>query len=403
MERTEQTIFLTFIALAMMVGWLLTGCTSKEGPISDVRLIVNGNVIAQEAPVSIYDERLFVPEAYLEKTFQKKLEWQSEITKKEGAYYSDQVAVLMYHDIAIAPESDGIIAVERFENQMRMLKEAGFQVINIDDYTSFLISNGSVPDNAVLISFDDGYESFYKLAYPILKKHGYAAVNFVIVSAVDDRKQPGTPKLTWEQMREMQDANMSFRSHSYGMHRYGAVNENSEVLPVMARKIYVEEKQRRETEEEFSKRVLDDLLLAEERLRTELGNTQSALAFPYGAFHPAVVKLAEEAGIQITFTTREGLNTRLHRTGNRINGAKTGETEDELINKLKRLAEPKTKGNPSSLLFIDGLEAPKINTIDLPNSEERVVSLRDFCEFNGWTLSWSPSEKKVGIETTKLP
>jgi biofilm PGA synthesis lipoprotein PgaB len=402
MERTKQAAIATIVALAMMVGWLLTGC-SKEGPINNVQLIVNGDAVDKEMPVSIYDERLIVPVSYLEKTFQKKLEWQTAPPRKDGAHFSDQVAVLMYHDIAIDSQIDGIISVERFENQMRMLKEEGFQVISIDDYTSFLLSNGSVPDNAVLITFDDGYESFYKLAYPILKKYEYAAVNFVIVKAIDDRKQPGTAKLTWDQMREMQDANMSFRSHTYDMHRYGPVTEDGAELPVMARKMYDKEAQSKETDEEFSKRVMEDLILAESRLHNELGNTEGALAFPYGAFHPAAAKLAEEAAIHVTFTTREGLNTRLHRTGNRINGAKAGETDVDLVTKLKRLGEQSTEQNHPSRLFIDGMEAAQINFFDMPDSEERAVSLRDFCEFNGWTISWSSERKKVQIETNKLP
>lgn len=89
--------------------------------------------------------------------------------------------------------------------------------------------------------------------------------------------------------------------------------------------------------------------------------------------------------------------------GNRINGAKNGETEEDLINKLKQLGEPKTKENQPSLLFIDGLEAVKISPDDRSESQERSLSLRDFCDFNGWTLTWSSREKKVQIETTKLP
>ncbi|WP_139990560.1 polysaccharide deacetylase family protein [Paenibacillus paridis] len=395
MDRTKQTMIATIVAVAMMMGWLLAGCT-KEGTTAGVQLFLDGAKMNEEMPVHFDDGRLMVSENYIETVFNKKVEWLTQKREDGAAYYSNQVAVLMYHDMAPSPKSDGIIAADRFERQMQLLKDNEFQVISMEQYTSFMLEDATVPNNAVLITFDDGYESFYTYAYPILKKFGYPAVNFVIVSSIDNRKEPGTPKLTWEQMREMKAEGMSFRNHTYDQHRYGAVNKEGDELPVTVRLRYDIKKDKLETNEQYGKRIAEDLKKAEDRLRTELGNTQSALAFPYGVFNDALIKLTDAAGIAITFNTREGINSKFHRNGYRVNGAQRGETEDQLIERLKHLG---SDGNQAELLFIDGREAMGISYVNEPIGQGKMIGLRDFCEFAGWSLHWNNAKKQVQIKT----
>jgi len=390
MDQKKKATLAIVIAVAMMVGWLLTGC-SNENKVDSVQFIVNGTKLEGKAPAMIQNDRLMVSAQYLEQAFDTQLELFSVPSRKKNVYYSAQVAVLMYHDIAIKPESDGIIAVERFKKQMQLVKQNGFQVITIEQYVNFMQGKGTVPDNALLITFDDGYESFYKLAYPILKEYGYPAVNFVIVSTIDDRTKPGTPKLTWDQMREMQQAGMRFMSHTFDMHRYGAVNEHGNEAPVMSKLNYDKQKKKMETKAEFAERLKNDLLMAEDRLKSELGNTVSALAFPYGAYSEAVLELTKVAGISVTFTTKEGINSKFHHNGFRINGARAGETEEELMHKLK--------GNRSAKLFIEENEVDGIHFSGKSGTQLQLVSLRDIANYFDWKIKWHHEKKQILIQT----
>jgi len=390
MDQKKKAMLAIVIAVAMMVGWLLTGC-SNENKVNSVQFIVNGQKLEGQAPAMIQNDRLMVSAQYLEQAFDTQLELFSVPSRKKSVYYSGQVAVLMYHDIAIKPQSDGIIAVDRFKKQMQLVKKNGFQVITIEQYVNFMQGKGNVPDNALLITFDDGYESFYKLAYPILKEYGYPAVNFVIVSTIDDRTKPGTPKLTWDQMREMQQAGMSFMSHTFDMHRYGAVNEHGNEAPIMSKLNYDKQKKKMETKAEYIERLKKDLLIAEDRLKSELGNTVSALAFPYGAYSEAVLELTKAAGISVTFTTKEGINAKFHHNGFRFNGAKTGETEEVLIRKLK--------GSRSSKLFIDEKEAPDIHFSEKSGTQVQMIALRDIANYYDWKIKWHRENKQVEIQT----
>lgn len=100
----------------MMVGWLLTGC-SNENEVNSVQLIVNGTKLEGQAPAMIQNDRLMVSAQYLEQAFDKQYDLFNMSSSNKSVYYSEQVAVLMYHDIAIKPQSDGIITVERFKNK----------------------------------------------------------------------------------------------------------------------------------------------------------------------------------------------------------------------------------------------------------------------------------------------
>jgi biofilm PGA synthesis lipoprotein PgaB len=401
MDRIRQTAIAAVIAIAMMVGWLMTGCSNEKKV--NLQFVINDTKMETKASALIRDGRLMVPESYLEQISQKQIEWLNLPPKNDASYYSDQVAVLMYHDIAPNPLDDSIIALERFEKQMSLLNQSGFQVISLEQYESFILSNGEVPDNAVLITFDDGYESFYTFAFPVLKKYGYPATNFVIVSSVGDRTKPQTAKLTWDQMRTMQQEGMSFRSHTYNMHVYGAVNEAGDTTPVMVRHIYDKVSQRNETKDEYVKRVVEDLQKAEEMLRSELGNTLSALAFPFGAYNAGVSELANASGIPIKFSTREGINSRFHHTGYRINGAKAGETEEEFIDKLKRLGDHTGKDGNAAIMIMDGQEAVDIGFSKNQDTQENLISLRDFCRFFDWTIVWNERQELVEIKTLQSP
>ena len=50
----------------------------------------------------------------------------------------------------------------------------------------------------MVLTFDDGYESYYRHAYPLLKKHGFPATVFLYTDFVG-----AGDALTWPQMQEM--------------------------------------------------------------------------------------------------------------------------------------------------------------------------------------------------------
>jgi peptidoglycan/xylan/chitin deacetylase (PgdA/CDA1 family) len=247
-------------------------------------------------------------------------------------HYSNQAIFLMYHHLD-ENESFVTISPSKFTQHLQVLKENHYNVISIEDYSCFLEHQKTIPPNAVVITFDDGYRSFYEKAYPLLKKQGFPATNFVVVSYIDF-DYPALPFLTWQQMKEMKSEGFSFYSHTFNLHQK-KLSDAGTPVPMLTNRIYQEQIKRLETEEERRKRVSEDLLLAEVMLKTQLDNKFSMLCFPFGEYNQSVMDDAQELGIRYFFTGKEGINSGDSREVYRLNVGMPYVTADALLKKLR--------------------------------------------------------------------
>ncbi|KON96698.1 hypothetical protein AF333_15675 [Aneurinibacillus migulanus] len=254
-------------------------------------------------------------------------------------HYENKVLVLTYHHIDEKIKSDATITPKLFEQHMKKLRKYNYNVISMDEFIAFMKDNKSVPPNAVLLTFDDGYKSFYSKAYPTLLKYGYTATNFIIVKATDIPNPKALPHLTWKDMREMKRNGMSFYSHTYDQHTLCNVNEQGETNPAFITPIYKEKEKRMENEGEYQYRIEDDIQFANERLERELNNHESLLCFPFGAYNDTVLKIGRENNIRLFFTTQEGINKAHQEKVLRINAGAPNVSSGELIKKLRSYDE----------------------------------------------------------------
>lgn len=251
--------------------------------------------------------------------------------------YQNAVSVLMYHSISDSPTPLSL-STQLFQKHMDALKEHHFHVISMKNYIDFIENGKKVPDNAVLLTFDDGFEDFYTNTYPILKRIGYAATDFVIVKYADSPNPYDQYKrLTWPQMMEMQQHGMSFYSHTYNSHHKQNTTRYGNPKPELANLIFLTKEKRLETEQEYENRVKNDLSRANELLASKLGEQPQVLAFPYGAYNDTVLKIGEALGIKVFFTIQEGLNDPQHSKvlSKRLNVGEPGTTVRTLLWKLQ--------------------------------------------------------------------
>jgi biofilm PGA synthesis lipoprotein PgaB len=246
-------------------------------------------------------------------------------------YYKSKVAVLTYHHLD-ATESSVTITPERFKSHLHVLKSNGFNIISVEDFIAFLQKKKTVPPNAVVITFDDGYESVYKYAYPVLKSEGMVATVFLIVNYVDDGTLRQPSILNWKQITEMHNDGFSFYSHSYNSH--GSLISKGKELSLLSNKMFLPSVNRIETDNEYKTRVRDDLTKADDILNTKLANKINLLCLPHGQYNNTLIKIANQAHISYLFTGNEGLNTDKVKLINRINAGSPYMSEKLLIKKL---------------------------------------------------------------------
>lgn len=374
--------WLAVLSLLMLASLVLGACGGKNEeltPDPSITIVVNGKEWSNTGAALNSEGKLMVPSDFLKKAVEEGEDPPAQHV--EGTvYYSNQVAVLMYHDLTEGETTKAALSVDDFAEQMELLKTNGFQVIRMKDYSDFILKQQPVPDNAVLITFDDGYESFYKLAFPVLKKHGYPATNFVIVRFVDERI--GVPKMTWDQMREMQQDGMTFYTHTYDSHMYVEVDKKGNTKPALTALKYLPDQDRKETKEEAKQRITADLKKAEERLTEELGNTDHIIAFPYGAYNDMVMEVLKSLDINISFTVKKGINSSSEANGFRVNGADVKENPQIVINHLKTISASSYSGSQDS-------------------ASEKLISLRTYCDKNGISLAWDASKRQAVLTFSK--
>ena len=187
-----------------------------------------------------------------------------------GALAADTVPVLLYHHVADDyAEEDSIVTItpQRFEEHLQALLAAGYTPVSFSEYYK-----GQLPEKPIIITFDDGYESNYLYAYPLLQKYGVKAAIFAVVSTVGENPN-GKPHFTWEQAREMEQSGLvQIESHTLSHAGLTACD------PVQLQR-----------ELRYSKYLLD----------TNLNKNCTVLAYPYGYYTDEISAAAAQAGYTI--------------------------------------------------------------------------------------------------------
>ena len=216
------------------------------------------------------------------------------------------VAVLMYHHLAEIAVNDWTVTPESFERQMRWLIEHGFNTVSLRQLHNFVHYGSHLPENPVVITFDDGYLSVYKYAFPILYRYGLNAAIFVIGSHVGtryykDTGNPTTPKFCFDQARVMAESGLiEIQSHTYDMHQWapfeiGPAREN---ILILYGENYVD----------YIAALTFDHLRISYLVENATGQSVFAIAFPLGIYDELSVNILRSLGVSVSLTVRHGLN-----------------------------------------------------------------------------------------------
>lgn len=197
-----------------------------------------------------------------------------------------RVAVLGYHDFAEdLPETAMRIRSSKFRTQLEAIRQSGAKVLTLEEFTAWKNDGAKIPENCVLLTFDDGWKSVYTDAYPILKEFGYPFILFLYKNYVDG----GGKALTLPMIREMTQNGASIGSHSVS-HPYPLTVKNYRKKGADAFDAYL----RKEIGE--SKRFLE----------SKFPVKVTTYAYPGGFFTEEMPPLCEEFGYDFMFTVVPG-------------------------------------------------------------------------------------------------
>ncbi|MDF2670468.1 MAG: polysaccharide deacetylase family protein [Paenibacillus sp.] len=251
--------------------------------------------------------------------------------------FSDQVAVLMYHHIDDTDGSSGTITTQLFRDQLTYLRDKGYSFISQQDFHQFM-EGAAVPDNAVMVTFDDGYESFYTHAYPVLTEMNVPAVNFIITETLNDPTGHNIPFMSRDQIRDMTMRSdlIQAECHTNSLHHKDERNQAFLTSRLMWNNTL-------ETEEIYKERILNDTSFCLQEVEDITGKGVQDLAYPFGIYSKQASELLQQAGVRYAFTIVPEMATRQVNRMQipRINGGSPFITPERLHQTILRSAQAK--------------------------------------------------------------
>lgn len=205
------------------------------------------------------------------------------------------IPTLMYHKIGDYPKGSQLqklwVTAKDFRKQLQYLKDHGYTAIHFADLKRAEEGAAPLPQNPVLITFDDGYANNYELAFPLLKEMNMKGNIFLVYETIETYNvwhnpatEPSLNMMTWAQVREMQDSGLiEFGSHTM---KHRCLTE----IPADDARWELNE--------------------SKKRLEEKLGREMVGFAYPYGAgaYDPTVRRLAREAGYRYDFGVKQGIS-----------------------------------------------------------------------------------------------
>jgi len=188
------------------------------------------------------------------------------------------IPILVYHKVDPYFEW-GVTRVYpfQFEMQMRYLKAKGWHTASQRQ----ILSEDPLPPRTCLITFDDGYTSFKRYAFPILQRYGFRALVFVVTHFTGKRNAWDVTlgrefyHLSWSEINTLLSQGVEFGSHTLN-------HPNLTRIPL--------NKAQREIED--SKKMLED----------KIGKEVHFFSYPFGKHNRDIEKLVENAGYKAGFT-----------------------------------------------------------------------------------------------------
>lgn len=211
------------------------------------------------------------------------------------------VPVIMYHQVKAKGLGKDVISPEEFENDLKYLAENNYTTITMSQLIDFVYEGAELPENPIILSFDDGYLSNYVNVFPLLKKYNMKIVMSIIGKSTDDFSKVVDNNIehahiTWDQVKEMSDSGyVEIQNHSYNLHkisksRYGSGQNENESL------------------ESYKEVLTNDISLLQSKVEEVTNKAPNTFAYPYGKYNNNTDEILRKLGIKATLSVKYGVN-----------------------------------------------------------------------------------------------
>ena len=220
---------------------------------------------------------------------------------KEGS--TKDVPVIMYHKISGNKSlfNKFCVSVDEFEQDLKFLKENGYETIFMSDLIRFTHEGIPLPEKPIVLTFDDGNFSLDKYALPLLEKYDMKIVASVIGAETEkytaEAQKNGhkgyTPHLTWEQIGKLFDSGrVEIQNHSYDLHKGSGAK-----------------KRKGQSDEAYKEWLAADLQKLQDKLPEITKQRVTTFCYPFGAISSISDDVLKDIGFYASLSCEERVNT----------------------------------------------------------------------------------------------
>ena len=174
----------------------------------------------------------------------------------------------MYHRFEENKYPSTNIKMVDFINHLQIIKENGIKFVNPSNFEDEL--NNYKNQRKVLVTIDDGYQSFYNNAWPILKESKIPFILFISTREVGKKGY-----MSWEDIREISKYNfVEIGNHSH-THDYLIDFKDDEIKNDLEQSINI--------------------------FKKEMGKNSKFFSYPFGEYSISLKKIVVDAGFKYAF------------------------------------------------------------------------------------------------------
>lgn len=228
-------------------------------------------ILIKEKTINQISDSIIAP-YYEAKVFKKPPDLVAKDIAKAGVAIQAKmkIPIIMYHYVEYVKDIEDLIKKKLsinpyiFEKQLQVLKTNHFETYFVKDIPDILDGKIDYSSKSAIFTFDDGYEDFYTVVFPLLKKYQIKSTIYIIYDFIGRKGF-----LTEQQIKELINSHL--------------VEIGSHTLDHLYLKLTPEKTARRQIFE------------SKAQLEKTFGIEIKTFAYPYGAFSQETVDLVKEA------------------------------------------------------------------------------------------------------------
>lgn len=214
-----------------------------------------------------------------------------------------ELPVIMYHQLTdtAAQAGEYVLTAQQFEADMRYICSRGYTSVTTQQLIDYAHGRAELPEKPILITFDDGYESFIPYALPILEELNMYAVVSVIGSVAQTYTDTVDHNikyshLSWEAIAQLAaNPHVEIGNHTYDLHKLDTGRRGCKIKPG-------------EDETAYKAMLTQDLTRVQELVQQYTGTVPKTFAYPFGARCSQSKEVLEQMGFQVVLTCAEQVN-----------------------------------------------------------------------------------------------